>query len=260
MALTAKNLIIALFIITLVSGSIGAYVYFSYVGPVEKLSETGALKLGEVLDRVSYIEYEVNYNGTKTLFKVNNDPAGRSGVVEAYASNGTLLYKLEYRYSDELLEEAYRVYPNGTRSEENPQAYEPFFKTSIYLRLAGQEAEAGAAAGVGPAYIIYYLTDELDIDWNALTSPRGGQPSQLVDIGVIPGDVEAPWGTTRGVTLNLVPLNPLFSPTVWGMPEYTIDLVNLDGLVISPYYKATLTLQAGEYVVEVKLLDIKLAG
>lgn len=260
MALTAKNLIIALFVVTVVLGAIGAYVYFSHVGPVQRLGETGALKLGEVLDRVSYIEYEVTYNGTTTSFKVSNNPGDRSGVVEAYAANGTLLYKVEYKYSDELLEEVYKVYPNGTRSQDNPQAYEQYFKTSIYLRLAGQEAEVRPEAGVGPVYLIYYLTDELDIDWAALTSPRGGQPSQLVDVTVTPGDVQMPGGVVRGVTVGLIPINPLFSPSIWGMAEYTIDLANADGLVVSPYYKMVLTLQAGEYVVEVRLTSLQLAG
>ncbi len=256
MPLTAKTLIILLFVLTLASGIVGAYIYFSYVGPVEKLEEGNIPTLSQVLDRIDEIEYSITVNETSYIVKLDNDPGTRSGVAELYYANGTLVYKIKYKYSDELLESVTTIYPNGTTKEENPQVYEPYFKTGIYLRLAGQKAEMGPAPGIGPAYLIYYLTDELDIDWRALTSPRGGQPSQLVDINVVPSDVEFMGETVRGVTLGLIPTNPLFSPTVWGMPEYTIDLVVANDIVVAPYYKLVLTLQTGEYTAEVKLTSI----
>ncbi len=259
MGLTAKILIIVTFMAMLVSGIIGAYLYYSYVSPVERLADTGKLSLEEVLDKVSYIEYKETVNESTYIFKVSNNPGDNTGLIEAYTGNGTLLYKLEYKYNGDLLSEVYKIYPNGSREEVNPRVYEPDFKTSIHLRVAGRSANVSPSAGVGPVYMIYYLTDELDIDWKAATSPRGGVISQVVSINIIPGEVDFLGERVRGTILSITPVNPLFSPTIWGMPEYSIYLANLDGIVVSPKYRMVLTLQAGEYIVDVELVNIQLA-
>ncbi len=262
MALTAKTLIISTLILTIVLALVGLYFYYSYSGPIHTLA-SGVPQFGQVMDKVTYMEYNVTDRNETLIVKVSNDPATRSGQIEVYKA-GNLLYKLEYSYDDNGLKSASIVSPNGTVNELDPVAYDEVFKTSLELTLAGEASELQHKPGVGPVYAIFFLTDSIGINWKNLVDPKATEPpSAFVRVDAVPADINTAWGTMRGTVVTLTPEQQtgiLPPPSPWALVTFQFNMVEYNGLLVASSYTAVIVTPQDEYRVSVKLMELETTG
>jgi len=255
--MTAKILIVILFALTLVSGLAGLYVYYSYINPVNVLSSKNAT-LGDVLSKLDYMVYKEYYNNTVFLFRVDNDPGSMSGIIEAYTGDNELLYKIEYEYNESSITKATIEYPNATRKDLDISVYSQEFMTSIKLYKKNNITETlEPGAGIGPLYLPYFLGEELIINWGAITDPRGSQPSTIARVDVIPATVTYMGREVSGAQIVVAAINPLFVASLWGLPQFNLEVVVDNDMVVVSMCKVDMVTQTGKFDLTIELVEIK---
>nr|MEB3850989.1 hypothetical protein [Desulfurococcales archaeon] len=165
-------LTVALFVATLVSGTIGYAYYHSYTGIVDSLSSPPTLE--EALSRVSHLRYRaVLTNGSIWIVDVTVNHANKSVGVDLLDSNGTLVARYVFGYSNDSIIYAYRLDPKtGNRTGLDVAQVNGPFRTSVrVLRSPAGEVGVDIFPGVGPLYSLYTIGRALSVDWHGQRSP-----------------------------------------------------------------------------------------
>ncbi|MCE4599837.1 MAG: hypothetical protein F7C81_06545 [Desulfurococcales archaeon] len=255
--MTAKVLIIVLFVLTVASGLAGLYFYYSYINPINVLASKNAT-LFDVLSRLDYMEYKEYYNNTVYLFKVDNDPQSSSGVIEVYSGDNELLYKIMYRYNESTLTSASIEYPNGTKRSLELDEYRQEFLTSIKLYRKNNLTETlEPGAGVGPVYLPYFLSEELIINWGAITDPRAQQPSTIARVDVVPATVTYMGEEVNGARVVVAAINPLLVASLWGLPQFDMEIVVDNDMVIVSKCRVDMVTQTGKFDLTIEIVNIQ---
>ena len=250
-----RVLIVALFILTIVSGFTGLYIYYQHISPLRTLASSPPL--GEVLDSVTMLEYTMNFDGETLSVEVSNDPAARKGEIRVL-SGGELVYTLSYEYSDTRLINLTRIYPNGTVQALDPIEYEEAFLTNALVRGGPQEGPLTVEAfpGIAPLYAFPYLTGVLSIDWSTFYTPRGNPPSTLADVTVDLVKVDVGNSNVRGVAILITPPPAAIPLSKWSAATIAAEVVKLRGVTVAYTLTISFPLPEGNAVLTVTLESV----
>ncbi len=251
-----KPLLMVLLALTLFSAVGGAAVYYMHLSVLRSLAEP--LSLGESLDRVEYLEYEVIIGDERYLVKVYNDPGTRSGVSEIYRED-TLLYKIRYTYGENTLLSITMERPDGSTEDLDPVQYEEAFFTSVSLETGpGGELTASPFPGVGPLQAAFFVTRSMGVNWDSFI--KGTGPGVPVNISVEFRGVETPLGTSRGVHVTITPQNPVLAINQWMKGPLAFEVGRVGDIIVVPRMSYQVVLAQGGGGVSMVLLDIELEG
>ncbi len=254
--LSYKSIIVASFALMILSALAGVAVYYMHVSVLKSLG--GPAQLGDVLDRVSYMEYRLeDPTGTYTV-KVNNDPASRSGTIEVY-KDGSLVEKYYYEYGNNQLLKLERE-AGEQREVLDPVDYEEAFLTSVRFEV---QPDAGITQvrgfpGVGPVYILYYLEGVLGVKWASLLEPRGQRP--LVNVNMEYVRVSSEAGSFFGVRIVIQGQGPLAVLTPlgnWGLGPMVIEAAKVKGIPVAVKFQYTVIQETGEETVSWELVSLE---
>jgi len=261
-----KLLIAASFALMLVSAVVGVALYYNNLEPFRVLAKMD--QPGPVLDKISYIEYRGNKaGGGEYLVKVYNDPAARSGYAELYV-DGELQYTFYYTYVDYGLESGYILYPNGSRVDYQGglivQAESAFLTgLDFQMDMANMTLyKFEPFPGVAPVYLLPYLGKVLQIDWNALGSLTGGDPtraSTIADIQFGTTTVEYK-GQEVGALSIYIGRGVVNPPVQWGYANYVATVVVDNGIVIATQWSVELAVPGQDIAYNFSLVDIQFSG
>ena len=239
-----------------VSALSGLAVYYMHVSVLKSLG--GQPQLGDVLDRISSLEYKLeDPTGTYTV-KVSNDPATRTGTIEVY-KEGELVEKYYYEYGNNQLIRLEREV-GEQREALDPVDFEEAFLTSVRFEV---QPDAGITQvrgfpGVGPVYILYYLEGVIGVDWPQLLEPRGVAPPVNVSVQYVRVSSEA--GSYFGARIIIQGQGPLavFTPLGnWGLGPIVIDAAKIGGLPVAVKFQYTVIQETGEETVSWELVSLE---
>ena len=263
MAISAKIVIVALFIATAATATFGLTVYRAHTAPLRALDDLGGYSPGSILDKYSYVEYSFNLSSpvrNETYkAKLYNNPEANEGRVELYRGD-ELLYTIRYTYEDEIAS-LERIDAEGNTTSLNLNETLQWFYTSIKLTLVGGDiVDIEPFAGAGPLIAAYFLTEELRIDWGDVLGQRQAGFSivdivQLVPVSTSIGDQEY-----RGVLVQMTGISPAFAPTVWALPTITMTLVKIGDSIIASSLIVNYVTQEGPIIISLTLDSIEFAS
>ncbi len=251
-----KTIIMASLALMMLSALAGVGVYYMHVSVLKSLG--GTTQLGDILDRVSYLEYRLEDGSGTYIVKVMNDPAMRRGTIEVY-KDGSLIEKYYYEYGNNQLLRLEREV-GDQREALDPIDYEEAFLTSVRIEV---QTDAGITQvrgfpGVGPVYILHYLEGVLGVDWASLLEPRGQQPLANINIEYVRIPSEA--GSFFGVRIFVQAQEPLavFTPLGnWGLGPMVIEAAKVDGLPAAVKFQYTVLQETGEETVSWELISLE---
>ncbi len=261
--MNAKLIIVSLFVIMVILGVVGVFVYYQSLAPLRDVRDCGTI--GDVLDRVSYLEYNItDKEGNYYLVKLNNDPSSHSGKIEYY-KNAKLVATAQYSYSNRLDSfSIHYVESNTTINVSGNQAYvfEDKFYTSLNITYNESQGITYAEPfpGVAPLYLVCYVGKATDINWSYYANIRKSRDFTygIMDVRVSSAKTLFMGEETNAVVVSLVRRGG--APNMWALPIYQFVLVDYNGLAVAnsivvdiatPTYANTFTFQ---------LVSIQLAG
>ncbi len=237
-------MIASLFILTLVLGVVGLYLYYSSLAPLRLVE--GCSGISSVLDHVKYMEYNItDQEGNVYLVKLSNNPGNRTGKIEFYI-NGELNATVTYKYGSKL-EYIHIEYSNGTNITAkgiNATAYyEEPFATSLVFKYnetaaqptptpggQAQTVEIHPFPGIAPVYMHCFLGKALQIDWRqyaGLIKPRNQTPG-IVNVYVSFGKTN--FSGTQINSLILSISRRLSISGKWSIPVYNMVVAKIDSV------------------------------
>jgi len=240
-------IVVALFIATIASATIGYSYYHSYRAVLASLEMPPSLE--SVLSRVSSLEYRMSYyNGSSWIVVVNNDNAHKRLNITFMSGNGTIIAYYLIGYSDDQIIYATRVDPHtGNKTSLNIAEVDGPLRTSVRI-VTTPTGEVGVEPfpGIGPLYALYPITKNLSIDW---LNPS----SSSISIRWSPGQYRLNDKTLRAVMVEALPGTAVAPSTPYGVLNKIQAVVADDkGLVIFP----SLIYDAGETSVNITLSSI----
>ncbi len=257
-----KLVIISLFVLTLILGLSGLYVYYESLKPLRLVKNCNTI--ADVLDKITYLEYNVtDSQGHSYLVKVKNDPEAKTGTIE-YFYNGTKNATITYKYSNKLDYLEIR-YENGTVKNATgleAAAYEEAFYTSLMLEYNQTSGSASAKffPGIAPVYMTCYIGKALNITWDYyadLVKPRK-QAFGLVDVSVNYGKTNYKGEEVNVVILQIARRGAIVSK--WTVPVYEIALTDMGNVPVAVNLAVSIPQQGGTLDYRFHLVDIQTRG
>ena len=257
-----KLVIASLFVLTIISAVVGVAIYYESLSPIRLVSRCS--KVGDVLDKVTYLEYNVSdMQGNKYVIKVDNNPSTRSGTVEMY-SGGNLVMKVEYKYEDRLkyIKITYQNGTNKTYQGLDASKYEEPFYTSINLQYNQSSGAANISVfpGVGPLYLPCFVGKAAQINWKyyaSLVKPRN-LPYGLVDVSINFGKTKYKGQEINAVVVQITRRGAIQNK--WILPVYNLALADMNGVPVAVSMSVDVLTPQGGGTLIFHVLDLKTAG
>ncbi len=256
-----KTIIIASFILVIVSASIGVAIYYSYLSPFRVLAKEQGLE--GILSKITYLKYNAtDQDGNNYLIELVNNPQEKSGRADLY-ENGKLLYTFYYNYTATGLTSAKIVYSNGSIRTFNGAEVvlvEDYFFSSLQFSYNSQNKTVNLFKpfpGVAPVYLPIFLKDRAQVDWGQLSHiTRRGEPSQIMEARIGSGSAKFMGKTVKGATILLTPrvINP---PNDWTRLTYSLFITKYNGIAVLPAWSVGLTVPGKQYQIEYALISVK---
>ncbi|WP_062661614.1 hypothetical protein [Aeropyrum camini] len=240
-----KPLFTVFAVLALLSAVGGAAVYYMHYGVLKSLAASTP-SLGDILDRVDKLEYEVRVGSEVYRVVVDNSPGSRSGVAELY-KEGELQYKISYEYGENALTSMTMVDPDsGQETPLDVLRWEEAFLTGFSFTQGSQGEIIGVDVfpGIAPLYLHYYISGALGVDWGQFIAQ--GQASSLVRVNVSFQKVDTPEGAKRGLQVVLLPQAAGLSQNPWAQAPLSMELARIDGLIAASKIRYDLAIPGQE--------------
>lgn len=171
-----RVLVVGLIVLTLLSATLGLWVYNSHISPLKALSSKPSI--GDILDKLELLEYTMRFDNVTWRVVVENNPDLKSGSIKVYDVEGRLVEEYRFNYTRTLLLGLTRLEGSGNLTFLNPVDYLEAFSTNIKFNQTQEGSITGVKPfpGIAPVYALSYIGNATGIDWSSFYKPRGQTP------------------------------------------------------------------------------------
>jgi len=244
-------IVIVLMVAMLVSAVTGYTLYHSYRAPYNSLSKP--IKLGEALDLISTLKYNVTSDGNLYFVVVRNNPSNNSGYIEILNASNVALGKYIYTYDEStgLLNVSYVDLQTGNTTTIDVAALQDAMYTGVQIvTLTGGGIIMQPTPSIAPLLFLYGIGDKFDINWETSSS-------NLADVRWSPINYPFQGEKHRGSLVVIEPVTLPVPVNEWSQVTLiSVVAIKLNGHVVFP----SISIEAGGQVLNMNLMSIQFSG
>lgn len=248
-----------LIVSTLLSATLGLWVYNSHIAPLKALGSKPSI--GDILDKLELLEYTMGFDNVTWRVVVEVNPGSRSGSIKVYDLEGGLIEEYRFNYTRTLLLGLTRLEGSGNLTFLNPLDYLEAFSTNIKFNQTQEGTITGVKPfpGIAPVYALSYIGNATYIDWSSFYKPRG-QPPQWVSVAFTKVNLEG--RSLRGVEVLITQQYTVLSTTLkWYSVEVHARVAELNSVPVASELTLVVPKPDGDtLVVTMKVEKVKLRG
>ncbi len=244
-------IVILLLAATLISAVVGYTIYHGYRAAYDALSNP--VSLGEALDSIKRLEYNVTLDGTVYFIIVKNNPVNDSGVIEVYNGSMSLLALYRYLYKEDtgLVNVTYIDAKTGNETSIDVTSFQEVLHTGVQIiRLPTGEILLQPAPSLAPLLFLYGVGEKLNIDWETTSST-------LANVRWTPVNYRFENKEYRGALVLIEPLALPLPANEWSqVTSISAISIVVDGHTLFP----SIQVEAGGRVLSMHLQSIEFSG